>query len=40
MLASQEFCMERMLCITDAMLDELFACSRLAGGGPYNYMRK
>ena len=32
MLVSEEFCTERMLCITDTMLDELFACSRLAGG--------
>ena len=32
MLVSQRFCTERMLCITDTMLDELFACSRLAGG--------
>ena len=32
MLVNQGFCKERMLCITDTILDELFASSRLAGG--------
>lgn len=32
MLVSQGFCTGRILCIIDTMLNELFACSRLAGG--------